>query len=77
MGVSAYIAYAANRRAAAHAIDVAHLYRLAMEKHRPGASYNAVAEEGVALREIAEVIGTGLRVTVVSLSPEEAKFHLG
>ena len=74
---SAYIGEGLNRWPAAHVLDVAHLYRLALEKHEAGSRYNAVAEEGVSMREIAEVIGRGLNVPVVSLSPEEAQAHFG
>jgi len=66
-----------NRWAAAHVSDVAHLYRLALEKHEAGAKYHAVAEEGIPMRDIAEAIGRGLKVPVVSLSPEEAAAHFG
>jgi nucleoside-diphosphate-sugar epimerase len=76
-GISAYIGSGQNRWAAAHVLDVAHLYRLALEKHESGARYHAVTEEGVSMREIAEVIGRGLKVPVVSLSPEEAPAHFG
>ena len=76
-GVSAYIGEGLNRWPAAHVLDVAHLYRLALEKHEAGSRYNAVAEEGVSMREIAEVIGRGLKLPVVSLSPEEAPAHFG
>ncbi|HTA42488.1 MAG TPA: SDR family oxidoreductase [Bryobacteraceae bacterium] len=76
-GVSAYIGEGLNRWPAAHVSDVAHLYRLALEKHEPGSRYNAVAEEGVSMREIAEVIGRGLKVPVVSLSQEKAQAHFG
>lgn len=76
-GVSAYIGDGLNRWAAAHVLDVAHLYRLALEKHEAGARYHAVAEEGVSMREIAEVIGRGLKVPVVSLTGEEAAAHFG
>jgi nucleoside-diphosphate-sugar epimerase len=62
---------------AAHVLDAARLYRLALEKHVPGARYHAVAEEGVPLREIAEVIGRGLKIPVVSVSLEEAGTHFG
>jgi nucleoside-diphosphate-sugar epimerase len=76
-GVSAYIGDGLNRWAAAHVLDVAHLYRLVLEKHEAGSRYNAVAEEGIPLRQIAEVIGKGLRIPVVSLSPEETLPHFG
>jgi len=76
-GVSAYVAEGRNRWAAAHVSDVAHLYRLALEKHEAGAKYHAVAEEGVPMRDIAEALGRGLKVPVVSLSPEEAAAHFG
>src|SRR5271154_23733 len=76
-GVSAYIGEGRNRWPAAHVVDVARLYRLVIEKHEPRSRYNAVAEEGVSMREIAEVIGLGLKVPVVSISPEEASAHFG
>src|SRR5271154_1953604 len=76
-GVSAYVGEGRNRWAAAHVSDVARLYRLALEKHEAGAKYHAVAEEGVSMREIAETIGRGLKIPVVSLSPEKAAAHFG
>jgi nucleoside-diphosphate-sugar epimerase len=76
-GVSAYVGVGLNRWLAAHALDVAFLYRLAIERHEPGSRYHAVAEEGVTVWAIAEVLGRGLKVPVGSLSPEEAPSHFG
>jgi nucleoside-diphosphate-sugar epimerase len=76
-GVSAYVGDGLNRYPAAHVLDVARLYRLALEKREAGARYHAVAEEGIAVRQIAEVIGQGLKVPVVAMSPEQAAGHFG
>ena len=76
-GASAYIGEGLNRWPAAHVLDVAHLYRLVIENREAGSRYNAVAEEGISMREIAEVIGRGLKVPVVSLSQEKAQSHFG
>jgi len=81
-GVSAYIGDGRNRWAAAHVLDTARLYRLALEKGadpktEPGARYHAVAEEGVSARDIAAAVGRGLNVPIVSMTPEEAAGHFG
>ena len=76
-GVSAYLGDGLNRWPAAHVLDTAEVYRLALERGKAGAKYHAVAEEGVTVREIAEAIGQGLNIPVVSPSPEKAQEHFG
>ena len=77
-GVSAYLGDGSNRWAAAPLADVARLYRLVVEKTGPGVTvYHAVQEEGVALREIADAIGKGLQIPVISLDQEKAAEHFG
>jgi nucleoside-diphosphate-sugar epimerase len=76
-GFAAYVGDGQNRWAAAHVSDVAPLYRLALEKTGSYARYHAVGEEGVKLREIAEVLGEGLRVPVRSIAPSEAPALFG
>jgi nucleoside-diphosphate-sugar epimerase len=76
-GVSAYVGDGTNRWSAAHVLDVARLYRLALERAEPGARYHAVDEEGVTARDIAEALGRGLGVPVVALPPIKAQDHFG
>ena len=54
------------------------VYGLALEKGLNRATYHAVAKEGVTALAIAEAIGRGRKIPVVSLSPEEEGFgHFG
>ena len=76
-GVCAFVGEGRNRWPAGHLSDVARLYRLAVEKRQQGARYHAVGEEGISSREIAEALGRGLNLPVVSISPDEAASHFG
>lgn len=76
-GASAYIGEGANQWTAIHVLDAARLYSVALEKGSAGDRYHAVDEEGIAFRDIAEIIGRRLNVPVVSKSPEEATDHFG
>jgi nucleoside-diphosphate-sugar epimerase len=75
--VSAYIGDGGSCWPAAHVSAMARLYRLAFEKAEPGAIYHAVDEEGVSMKAIAEALGRGLKVPVVSIKPQEAEAHFG
>jgi nucleoside-diphosphate-sugar epimerase len=74
-GVSGYIGDGANRWTAVHRLDTAHLFGLALEQAPAGSTLHAVADEGVAIRDIAEAIGRHLDVPVVSIAPEDAGEH--
>jgi nucleoside-diphosphate-sugar epimerase len=73
----AYIGEGKNRLPAVHISDAVRLYRLVLENGEAGARYHAVGEEGVALRDIAEVIGAGLKMPVESITAEEAPEYFG
>jgi nucleoside-diphosphate-sugar epimerase len=74
-GVSGYIGDGTNRWPATHRLDAANLFCLAVEQAPAGSTLHAVAEEGVPIRDVAEVIGRHLDVPVASVAPEDAPGH--
>jgi nucleoside-diphosphate-sugar epimerase len=74
-GVSGYVGDGSNRWPAVHRLDTAHLFCLAVENAPAGSTLHAVADEGVPIRDIAQVIGRHLDLQVVSLAPEDAAAH--
>ena len=76
-GACVYVGDGLNRWPSAYFLDVARLYRLAVEKAEPNAKYHAVAEEGIPMRDIAEAIGRRLKLPVRSIAPEEVQAWFG
>lgn len=70
-GVSGYVGDGAQRWPAVHRSDAAELFRLALEQAPAGSALHAVADEGVPMRLVAEVIGRKLDLPVASVAPEQ------
>ena len=75
--MSGYVGDGANRWPAVHTLDLGRLYRLALEKAPAGSQPIAAAEEGIAVRDIAQVIGRHLGIRAVSVAAEKATEHFG
>lgn len=76
-GLSGYIGDGSNRWPATHRLDAARLFRLGLESAPAGSVLHAIAEDGVPIREVAEVIGRHLDLPVASVSPDDAGEHFG
>ena len=76
-GVASYVAEGENRWSAVHRSDAARLVRLGIEHAPAGSVLHAVAEEGVAMRDIAEAIGRRFALPAAAISPEEAGARFG
>ncbi|HEY1734929.1 MAG TPA: SDR family oxidoreductase [Acidimicrobiales bacterium] len=74
-GVAGYLGDGGNSWPAADTRDVGRLYRLTLESAPAGSRLHAVAEEGIALRDTAEVIGRRLGIPVASVPAEDAGRH--
>jgi nucleoside-diphosphate-sugar epimerase len=74
---AAYIGDGANRWPAVHRDDAARVFRLALESAPAGSALHAIGEEGVPIREVAEVFAARLGVPAVSVTQEEAADYVG
>jgi nucleoside-diphosphate-sugar epimerase len=74
-GVSGYLGDGANHWPACHVLDLGRLYRLALDNAAAGAQLVGAAEQGIKVREIAEVIGRHLDIPAVSIPAEQAADH--
>jgi nucleoside-diphosphate-sugar epimerase len=74
-GVSGYIGDGTSRWPAVHRLDSAHLFRLAVDNAPAGSTLHAAADEGIQIKDIAEIIGRHLNLPVVSIAPEDAAEH--
>jgi nucleoside-diphosphate-sugar epimerase len=81
-GVSGYPDAGTNQWAAVHRSDAARMIRLGLENavtdyHVPDARLHAVAESGIASRDIAEAIGRAFDLPVTSIAPNDVQDHFG
>ncbi|WP_205698335.1 SDR family oxidoreductase [Conexibacter sp. SYSU D00693] len=76
-GVSAYVGDGTQRWPAVHRLDVAQLFRLAVEDAPAATVLHGVGEEGVALGDVAAAIGRQLDVPARGLAPDDAAAHFG
>lgn len=76
-GVSGYVGEGRNHWPAIHRSDAARLFRLALEDAPAGAVLHGAAEEGVEVRDIADVVGRHLELPVTAVAAEDAGEHFG
>ncbi|MCJ1392947.1 hypothetical protein MMC18_005819 [Xylographa bjoerkii] len=76
-GFVTYIGDGSQRWPTVHRLDAAVLFRLALEKGTAGATYNAVAEQGVPMTDITALIGKHLQLPVEGKDMKEAAEAMG
>ena len=76
-GISGYLGDGMNRWCAVHCTDAAQLFCLTLEKSSAGSVWQAVADEGIPLKVIAENIGHHLSVPVRPIPEVDVNKHFG
>jgi nucleoside-diphosphate-sugar epimerase len=76
-GVAGYVGDGSARWPAVARSDVGAFIRLALEHAPAGQPVHAVAEEGIATRDIAQAIADALGVPTASVDPADAESHFG
>jgi nucleoside-diphosphate-sugar epimerase len=76
-GVSGYLGDGSSRWCAVHVSDAGRLVRLALEHAPAGSRMHAVAETGLASRDIAAALGESLGLPVQAVPQDRAGAHFG
>jgi len=76
-GAAAYVGDGSNRWPSVHRDDAARLFRFALESAPAGSVLHAVADEGVPIREIAEIIAAQLDIPAVTVTAEQIGDYVG
>jgi len=71
LGVAAYVGDGRNRWPAVHISDAARLFAMALENAPAGSVLHAVGEEGVPMRDVAEVIAAKTDLVATAVDPEQ------
>ena len=71
LGTAAYVGDGQNRWPAVHISDAGRLFLLSLEKAPAGSVLNAVAEEGVAMRDVAAIIATQTGLPAAAVDPDQ------
>ena len=76
-GLSGYPGDGANRWSAVASLDVARLFRLALEDARPGTRWHAVGDQSIPFRDLAHAIGERLGVRTEAVPTDQVQTHFG
>ena len=76
-GVAGYVGDGSGRWPAVHVSDAGRAVALGLEQAPAGTALHVVAEEGIATRTIAEVIGERLGLPTASIDPADVAEHFG
>jgi nucleoside-diphosphate-sugar epimerase len=76
-GLAGYPGDGTTRWAAGHTLDVARLYRLALENAPAGTRWHAAGDEGIPQRDIAQSIGDHLGIPAESIPEDRLEAHFG
>jgi nucleoside-diphosphate-sugar epimerase len=75
--IAGYAGNGTNRWPAGHTLDVARLFRLALESAPAGTRWHAAGDEGIPLRAIAQSIGDHLGLPTGSIPADRLEAHFG
>ncbi|MEC5143625.1 SDR family oxidoreductase [Chitinophaga sp. 212800010-3] len=76
-GMAAYMGDGLNRWPAVHRLDAARAFRLVVENNAAAGNFHVVGEEGIAFKDITNIIGRRLNVPVANITASAAAGYFG